>query len=164
MFANTQSKKRERETLGLDSIERSVKSFTLELFSSEAKRVIFKFFVYISKRDNSKVGKKKRLPSLEELRICFGLTTPSIARASFHSNKNVWKESADVMTRICIVKWWPFSNQSWTKGKSYSFISSHCTADLIALLRFQMQKITKCCWNRRLDGAVCIAVWKIREP
>lgn len=89
MFANTQSKKRERETLGLDSIERSVKSFTLELFSSEAKRVIFKFFVYISKRDNSKVGKKKRLPSLEELRICFGLTTPSIARASFHSNKNV---------------------------------------------------------------------------
>ena len=56
--SQTRKVRRERETLGLDSIERSVKSFTLELFASEAMRAIFKFFVYISKRDNSKVGKK----------------------------------------------------------------------------------------------------------
>ena len=34
--SQTRKVRRERETLGLDSIERSVKNFTLELFSSEA--------------------------------------------------------------------------------------------------------------------------------
>ena len=80
MFANTQSKKRERETLGLDSIERSVKNFTLELFSSEAKRVIFKFFVYISKRDNSKVGKNVCLAWRNYEFVSVSLLLASLAR------------------------------------------------------------------------------------